>query len=488
MILYRLESFSDCRLNLCSLNEKAWLLVPLYSATVPRNGYGNLARSAAAHNIKMVSMRNIRLMKLHGGRRICQKALNFFVKAFRKLLNFRSEKSHRKHNSRTLLNLCQNSLLVTENESRAGGLYQRSVVSLCLGEYYHVAGGLYQRSVASLCLGEYYHVAGGLYQRSVVSLCLGEYYHVAGGLYQRSVVSLCLGEYYHVTGGLYQRSVVSLCLGEYYHVAGGLYQRSVVSLCLGEYYHVAGGLYQRSVASLCLGEYYHVAGGLYQRSVASLCLGEYYHVAGGLYQRSVVSLCLGEYYHVAGGLYQRSVASLCLGEYYHVAGGLYQRSVVSLCLGEYYHVTGGLYQRSVNLTRQRNNHDCSLVHGPRISAVSEITTIVLLSMFSESQPISDRGGGIPDKIVGKVMDYNFTTSGMTVDDRVDGGLFGQIMDTGHTGPAPGKMHGYGFGLPTSHAYAKYLGGALTLETLEGIGTDLYLRLSHIDGRSESFRI
>ncbi|BFZ18617.1 hypothetical protein BsWGS_21656 [Bradybaena similaris] len=102
--------------------------------------------------------------------------------------------------------------------------------------------------------------------------------------------------------------------------------------------------------------------------------------------------------------------------------------------------------------------------------------------------ISDRGGGIPAKIIHQVFDYNFTTSGSLLDDRVDRGIFGQMMDTDNTGPAPGKMHGYGFGLPTSHAYAKYLGGLLTLETLEGIGTDVYLRLSHIDGRSESFRI
>ncbi|XP_059141301.1 3-methyl-2-oxobutanoate dehydrogenase [lipoamide] kinase, mitochondrial-like [Physella acuta] len=102
--------------------------------------------------------------------------------------------------------------------------------------------------------------------------------------------------------------------------------------------------------------------------------------------------------------------------------------------------------------------------------------------------ISDRGGGIPAKIMNRVFDYNFTTSGALLDDKVDGGLFGQFMNADHTGPAPGKMHGYGFGLPSSHAYAKYLGGSLTLESLEGIGTDVYLRLSHIDGRSESFRI
>jgi len=102
--------------------------------------------------------------------------------------------------------------------------------------------------------------------------------------------------------------------------------------------------------------------------------------------------------------------------------------------------------------------------------------------------ISDRGGGVPDKISKKVFDYNFTTSGVAEDTRTDGGIFGNIMETSHTGPCPGKMHGYGFGLPTSRAYAKYLGGSLTLESLDGIGTDVYLRLSHIDGRSDSFRL
>lgn len=50
------------------------------------------------------------------------------------------------------------------------------------------------------------------------------------------------------------------------------------------------------------------------------------------------------------------------------------------------------------------------------------------------------------------------------------------------------MHGFGFGLPTSRAYAEYLGGSLQLQSLQGIGTDVYLRLRHIDGREESFRI
>ncbi|XP_050411184.1 3-methyl-2-oxobutanoate dehydrogenase [lipoamide] kinase, mitochondrial [Patella vulgata] len=102
--------------------------------------------------------------------------------------------------------------------------------------------------------------------------------------------------------------------------------------------------------------------------------------------------------------------------------------------------------------------------------------------------ISDRGGGIPHSYVNKVWDYNFTTSGSLSDDRIDGGLFGQVMNASNSGPMPGKMHGYGFGLPTAKAYAQYLGGSLTIETMSGIGTDVYLRLAHIDGKRESFRI
>ena len=49
-------------------------------------------------------------------------------------------------------------------------------------------------------------------------------------------------------------------------------------------------------------------------------------------------------------------------------------------------------------------------------------------------------------------------------------------------------HRFGFGLPTSHAYAKYMGGSLDVQTMQGIGTDVYLRLKHINTQKETFRI
>ncbi|GAB6024199.1 hypothetical protein CHUAL_008900 [Chamberlinius hualienensis] len=102
--------------------------------------------------------------------------------------------------------------------------------------------------------------------------------------------------------------------------------------------------------------------------------------------------------------------------------------------------------------------------------------------------ISDRGGGIPHHILERIFEYNFTTAGTSTDHRIDGGLFGSIMNPVNDGPAAAPMHGFGFGLPTSRAYADYLGGKLTVETMQGIGTDVYLRLRHIDGKYESFRI
>uniref|UniRef100_A0A670YMJ8 Protein-serine/threonine kinase n=1 Tax=Pseudonaja textilis TaxID=8673 RepID=A0A670YMJ8_PSETE len=101
--------------------------------------------------------------------------------------------------------------------------------------------------------------------------------------------------------------------------------------------------------------------------------------------------------------------------------------------------------------------------------------------------ISDRGGGIPHDHVDKVTDYHFTTAEASNQDPRMNSLFGNMVEMGNSAQS-GPMHGFGFGLPTSRAYAEYLGGSLTLQSLQGIGTDVYLRLKHIDGKEESFRI
>eukprot|EP00092_Neocalanus_flemingeri_P011906 GFUD01012838.1.p1 GENE.GFUD01012838.1~~GFUD01012838.1.p1 ORF type:complete len:458 (+),score=114.33 GFUD01012838.1:79-1452(+) len=102
--------------------------------------------------------------------------------------------------------------------------------------------------------------------------------------------------------------------------------------------------------------------------------------------------------------------------------------------------------------------------------------------------ISDRGGGIPHEQVDKVTQYNFTT----VEDSTDklmqnNGIFGSMMEELNR-TTSGPMHGYGFGVPTSKAYAEYLGGSLQIVSMQGLGTDVYLRLKHLETKGHEWRI
>lgn len=105
--------------------------------------------------------------------------------------------------------------------------------------------------------------------------------------------------------------------------------------------------------------------------------------------------------------------------------------------------------------------------------------------------ISDRGGGIPESKLQDIFKYSFTTMGdrstIKPSDN-DNILFDICKGNVNNSPSGGPMAGWGFGLPTSRAYATYLGGSLQLQSMEGLGTDVYLRLRHIDGKKESFRI
>lgn len=112
--------------------------------------------------------------------------------------------------------------------------------------------------------------------------------------------------------------------------------------------------------------------------------------------------------------------------------------------------------------------------------------------------ISDRAGGIPHRQLPHVMDYHFTTTetarsrhlGMAQakEDASDPDPMGDLtlmVNQADRGP----ISGFGFGLPTSRAYADYLGGSLSLESMYGIGTDAYLRMRHFDSSSrDSVRI
>ncbi|XP_042224119.1 3-methyl-2-oxobutanoate dehydrogenase [lipoamide] kinase, mitochondrial-like isoform X2 [Homarus americanus] len=131
-----------------------------------------------------------------------------------------------------------------------------------------------------------------------------------------------------------------------------------------------------------------------------------------------------------------------------------------------------------------NHSEFEMLHLPPIHitiASNEIDFIIR---------ISDRGGGIPHHLTARALDYNFTTANDTSNSEIDQqeGVFSNMMEAVNPNPAGGPMHGFGFGLPTSRAYAEYMGGSLEIQAMQGIGTDVYLRLKHINSPGASFRI
>ncbi len=85
------------------------------------------------------------------------------------------------------------------------------------------------------------------------------------------------------------------------------------------------------------------------------------------------------------------------------------------------------------------------------------------------------------------MKYNFSTAEESTERLMDQDIFGGMMEAANRSTS-GPMHGFGFGLPVSRVYANYLGGSLIINSIQGYGTDVHLRLKHFNPKSEEFRI
>ncbi|KAH8108193.1 branched-chain alpha-ketoacid dehydrogenase [Cristinia sonorae] len=132
-----------------------------------------------------------------------------------------------------------------------------------------------------------------------------------------------------------------------------------------------------------------------------------------------------------------------------------------------------------------------------------------------SMRIRDEGGGVSESNISQIFSYSFTTAGWSsssssMDDGgslgsgggggpyaaqhvggmagvLDGsfgssgasGLFGEIVSRG-VQVGMGTIAGLGYGLPMSRLYAKYFGGSLDFVSLDGWGSDVFLKLRCLD--------
>lgn len=95
--------------------------------------------------------------------------------------------------------------------------------------------------------------------------------------------------------------------------------------------------------------------------------------------------------------------------------------------------------------------------------------------------ISDRGGGIPENQMKDIFRYSVSSTPAEDEELLQEGssMLGGFVDAANVTAVGGRISGHGFGLPSSRAYTEFLGGALTLVPMMGLGTDVFLKIAHI---------
>ncbi|KAL7060416.1 hypothetical protein AAHC03_09535 [Spirometra sp. Aus1] len=131
-----------------------------------------------------------------------------------------------------------------------------------------------------------------------------------------------------------------------------------------------------------------------------------------------------------------------------------------------YHILFELLKNAMRAVVERGRN-------PEDDEFPPIDVLVVDGKHNVTIKISDKGGGFPRSFADLLFRYTFTTAH---------GSKGKPADVGKTGNAP--MAGYGYGLPLSRLYARYLHGDLMVAGLEGYGTDAFVFLMRRDSEAD----
>ena len=95
--------------------------------------------------------------------------------------------------------------------------------------------------------------------------------------------------------------------------------------------------------------------------------------------------------------------------------------------------------------------------------------------------IRDRGGGISPANLPSIWAYSFTTFSddqlLDLNNNNSNDALAAISGAATGGSeSTSSLAGLGYGLPLGRAYAEHFGGSITVQSLWGWGTDVYLKL------------
>ena len=164
-----------------------------------------------------------------------------------------------------------------------------------------------------------------------------------------------------------------------------------------------------------------------------------------------------------------------------------------------------LLKNSLRATVERHGVDDESGSGakvlpPEIHELPRVRVVIAGNNCTEDVgiKISDEGGGIRRSHLPKIWSYLFTSARPAIESQ-DGAFTSAGGNAKRPPPATSEatggavnrarnrfipMAGLGYGLPISRCYARYLGGDLTIVSLEGHGTDAYVHLPRLGDRAE----
>jgi pyruvate dehydrogenase kinase 2/3/4 len=135
-----------------------------------------------------------------------------------------------------------------------------------------------------------------------------------------------------------------------------------------------------------------------------------------------------------------------------------------------HYMVGELLKNSCRSTVKRYlKHEAS---GEKFK-MPQIRVVVVKGKEDVTIKVADRGGGIPRSEMPSILKFAQSTA----DKDENSSDFGRDEVTGT------KIRG--FGLPLARIYARYLGGELTLKSMEGYGLDAYLHLPRLGDSCEN---